>query len=319
MQLGLNSLIDPCLWPLAAESREFYARRPAGRGPRDWTELQECRARTPTPLPSCPPATEELIGADRDVPVRFHLPENRQPSGVLIDIHGGGFFMGSAAMRDASNRWLADLLGVVVASVDYRLAPEHPWPCAPDDCESAALWLTEHAPQRFGTDHMAITGFSAGATLAAVTLLRLKERGIDPFNGAVLQFGTYDLAARTPAGRLISDEYFLSAYAGMADDRTHPDISPIYAELSGLPPIMIVVGAKDILLDDNMAMAARLSAAGVSVDLCVYPESPHGFTNHDTSMAQTARHHMHSWIQSCLIPAAQARGAKSAKYQDKKI
>ena len=101
----------------------------------------------------------------------------------------------------------------------------------------------------------------------------------------MLQFGTYDLAARTPAGRLISDEYFLAAYAGTAPDRANPDISPLFAELAGLPPILIVIGSDDILLEDNLAMAARLSAAGVSVELRIYPAAPHGFTGHPTPLA----------------------------------
>lgn len=112
---------------------------------------------------------------------------------MFLEIHGGGFY-------------------IAVASVDYRLAPEHPWPAAPDDCETAALWLAEHAEQRFSTPKLAVGGFSAGATLAMTTLLRLRDRGITAFGSAVLQFGTYDLSAQTPAGRLIADEYFLEAY-----------------------------------------------------------------------------------------------------------
>ena len=135
--------------------------------------------------------------------------------GVYLDIHGGGFYMDSAARGDKRNRELADALHLAVVSVDYRLAPEHPWPAAPDDCEAAALWLVEEADARFGTSRLAIGGSSAGATLALATLLRLRDRGaVGRFTGAALQFGTYDLSARTPAGRRIADEYFIQAYAG---------------------------------------------------------------------------------------------------------
>jgi dienelactone hydrolase len=195
------------------------------------------------------------------------------------------------------------VLGVAVASVDYRLAPEHPWPAAPDDCETAALWLVEHTQHRFGTTKLAVGGFSAGATLAMTTLLRLRDRGVTAFTGAVLQFGTYDLSAQTPAGRLIADEYFLEAYAGAAPDRTDPDLSPIYAELSNLPPVLMIVGDADILLQDNLAMAARLSASGADVDLRVYPDSPHGFTGHPTPMAQAALDDIHTWLGGHLNPA----------------
>ncbi len=128
------------------------------------------------------------------------------------------------------------------------------------------------------------------------TLLRLRDHGPSPVHAAVLQFGTYDLSAQTPAGRLIADEYFLDAYAGDAPDRTNPDFSPIYAHLAGLPPVLVVVGEADILLRDNLAMAAGLSAAGVEVDLRIYPDSPHGFTGHPTPMAHAAQEDMTTWL-----------------------
>jgi acetyl esterase len=227
------------------------------------------------------------------------LPD-RPASGVLLELHGGGFYMGSAAGSDLRNRRLADALGIAVVGVDYRLAPEQPGPAAPDDCETAARWLAANTESYFGTSRLAIGGFSAGATLAVATLLRLRDSGISGFSAGVLQFGTYDLAAQTPAGRLIADEYFLDAYAGTAKDRTHPDLSPLFANLAGLPPILIIVGADDILLEDNLAMATRLSAAGVEVELGIYPASPHGFTGHPTSMAQTALRRIDSWLQTQL-------------------
>jgi acetyl esterase/lipase len=228
---------------------------------------------------------------------------SKPPVGVFLEFHGGGFYMGSAAGSDIRNRRLADTLGIAVVSVDYRLAPEHPWPSAPEDCETAALWLADHADSRFGTAKLALGGSSAGATLAAATLLRLRDRGITAFRGGLLQFGAYDLAAQTPAGRLISNEYFLDAYAGTAPDRANPDISPLFAEFAGLPPLLIVIGSDDILLEDNLAMAARLSAAGVKVELRVYPASPHGFTGHRTPMAHAAIGHIDSWLRDRIISA----------------
>ena len=182
-------------------------------------------------------------------------------------------------------------------SPDYRLAPEDPWPAAPDDCETAALWLLDEFGGPF-----TIGGFSAGATLAVTTLLRLRERA-DRFRGAVLQFGTYDLSGQTPAGRLIRDEYFIEAYAGHVRDRTIPDISPIYGDLRDLPPLLMIVGALDVLLEDNLAMAARVCAAGGSADLRVYPESQHWFTNRPTGMAKAARQDIERWLASLLHSA----------------
>jgi acetyl esterase/lipase len=298
MRLGLQHLIDGRLQSLAEASRSFYAERAPGRGPSSREELEAVRASLPAvPAPSSPaPIEETLSTGGRSVPVRIHLPPGRQAAGVVLELHGGGFYLGSALASDRGNRDLADALGVVVVSVDYRLAPEHPWPAAPDDCETAARWLVEHARDRFGTSRLALTGFSAGATLAMTTLLRLRDRGLDAVLAAVLQFGTYDLSARTPAGRLIADEYFLEAYAGDAPDRTDPDLSPIFADPAGLPPVLMVVGAADILLRDNLAMAAGLSAAGVDVDLRVYPESPHGFTGHPTPLAHAAREEVTTWL-----------------------
>jgi acetyl esterase len=301
MKLGVTNLIDPRLLPLVEESSAFYANRVAGRGPGSWEELRAVRAGLAAPAPSRPPAIEEVACAGgRSVPLRIHTPADRPATGVILEIHGGGFYLGSAARSDLRNRRLADALGVAVASVDYRLAPEHPWPAAPDDCETAALWLADHAEERFGATRLALGGFSAGATLAITTLLRLRDRGMSAVDAAVLQFGTYDLSAQTPAGRLIADEYFLEAYTGAAADRTHPDLSPIYANLIGLPPVLMIVGDADVLLQDNLVMAAQLSAAGVDVDLRLYPHAPHGFTAHPTPMARAAHDDIEAWLNGRL-------------------
>lgn len=301
VRLATSSLIDPRVVPLIAESREFYERRRPGRGPSTLSELIRIREATPAPVECVPPPSVETVTADGSgVRVRIHEPMGRAATGVLLEIHPGGFYLGTAAGSDIRNRRLVDALGVAVVSVDYRLAPEHPWPAAPDDCETAALWLAENAETRFGTSRLLTTGFSAGSTLAAATLVRLRDRGIHAFSGAVLQCGTYDLSAQTPAGRLIEDEYFLAAYAGNAADRTNPDVSPIFAELKGLPPILIVIGEDDILFEDNLAMAARLLTAGVEVDLRVYPASPHAFTGHATPMAQAALDGIDEWLHDRL-------------------
>lgn len=301
VEFGLVHLIDPRLSGLVAESRDFYARRVAGRGPMSPEELPTIRAMSAKVAPSAPPAAVEVLHTGgRSVSVRIHVPVSGAATGVFLEIHGGGFYSGAAAGSDVRNRSLAEALGLAVVSVDYLLAPEHPWPAAPDDCETAALWLAEHARDRFGTTKLFIGGFSAGATLAMTTLLRLRDQEITAYGAAVLQFGTYDLSAQTPAGRLIAEEYFLDAYAGFVEDRTHPDLSPIYADLKDLPPVLIVIGADDVLLQDNLAMAVRLSAAGADVDLGIYPASPHGFTGHATSMAKAATDDIEGWLHRHL-------------------
>jgi acetyl esterase len=309
VQIGLNRLVPSELAKHAPESRVFYARRGQRRGPASLEELLEARAaHVPARLSAAVTVEQVVDGPRRTVPLRIVMPKNTPVDGVYFDIPGGGFYLGPTAGGDARNVALAESLGIAVVSVDYRLAPENPWPAAPDDCEAAALWIIDHAEARFGTTNLAIGGASAGATLAMTTLLRLRDNNhADAFAGAVLQFGTYDLSGQTPAGRQIADEYFLTAYLGHLADRTVPDVSPLFGDLRGLPPTLLIVGALDVLLEDNLAMAARLSAAGGDVDLRIYPESPHGFTGHPTSMAAAALNDQESWLAERLTSRTTSR------------
>src|SRR4051794_4969622 len=309
VHVGLDRLVDAELARHVPESRAFYAARGERRGPASLEELREVRAgNVPAALPAG--GTVEQVGtaSGRTIPLRIFLPTSTKVRAVYLDIPGGGFYLGTTAGADARNSALAESLGIAVVSVDYRLTPEHPWPAAPDDCEAAARWLLDRAETRFGTTTLAIGGSSAGATLAMTTLLRLRDDGrADSFAGAVLQFGTYDLSGQTPAGRRIADEYFLEAYVGHVADRTVPDVSPVFGDLLNLPPTLLIVGASDVLLEDNLVMAARLSAAGGEVDLRIYPESPHGFTGHPTGMAKAALNDRDSWLADRFTAGAMSR------------
>lgn len=281
-----------------AATRSFYETRVGGAGPSSWAELREVRAARRVD-PTVPGRTiEDIVESDvGGVPVRIILPRNGVVNGVHLHLHGGGFYMDCAARDDARSARRADALGVAVIGVDYRLAPESPWPAAPDDCEAVARWLIEVAQSRFGTRRLTIGGMSAGATLVVATLVRLRSRGLATrFPGAVLEAGSYDLSGQTPAGRVIEGEYFIEAYAGDAADRSDPDISPAFADLVGLPPTLVVIGADDIVLADNLAMAARLSAAANDVELLLYPEVPHGFTLHETPIGRTAVRDTDRWL-----------------------
>ena len=299
MQVGLNGLVHEELLQHVPESRAFYAARGERRGPASVEELLAARAAAPPPDGG---AVEHVVDATgRTIPLRIHRPATTPLRGVYLDFPGGGFYLGPTAAGDARNAALAETLGIVVVSVDYRLAPAHPWPAAPDDCEAAACWLLDSAEARFGTTRLAIGGSSAGATLAMTALLRLRDKGLaDAFAGAVLQFGTYDLSGQTPAGRRIADEYFLEAYLGHLADRTLPDVSPVFGDLRDLPPTLVIIGALDVVFEDNLVMVARLAAAGNEVDLRVYPESPHGFTGHPTGMARAALDDRDAWLAGRL-------------------
>jgi acetyl esterase/lipase len=293
--------LEPVPPDLVAQSRAFYAARGERRGPASSAELREARARATATAGGGVSVEGVRDPAGRVVPVRIAVPRTTAVRGVHLEIAGGGFTVNSAPTGDARNVELAEALGVVVVSPEHRLAPEDPWPAAPDDCAAVARWLLDHAATRFGAGNLTIGGSSAGATLAATTLLRSRDAGCaDRFAGAVLRFGTYDLSGSTPAGRRIAGERFLADYVGQVADRTLPDVSPVFADLRGLPPVLVVVGADDVLLEDNLVMAARLVAAGVEVDLRVYPGAPHGFTGHATGLASLARDGVRSWLDGRL-------------------
>jgi acetyl esterase/lipase len=246
--------------------------------------------------------TIEIEGPGGAVPLRV-IAGDGQPAGVFLHIHGGGWTVGENDMQDPRLARLARDTGLTVVSVGYRLAPEHPYPAGPDDCEAAALWLLgEEGRVALGSDGpVAIGGDSAGAHLAVTTLLRLRNRrGISgAFAAAVLQYGAFDLSM-TPSQRLWGErnlvlstpiirwfgDNFLPDHDG--EQRRDPDISPLYADLSGMPPAIFTIGTQDPLLDDTLFMEARWRAAGASSELRVWPEAPHGFVSLPMAVADAA-------------------------------
>jgi acetyl esterase/lipase len=257
------------------------------------------------PVRKLPEARDRVVSAGgRNVPVRVVVPPETR--GVYLHMHGGGFVLMRPYHFDELFAATARRCRVAVVSVDYRLAPEHPHPAAPDDCETAALWLAENGEKEFGTRRLVIGGESAGANLAVVTLNRMRDRhGFRGFSGANLVFGCFDLSM-TPSNRnwgernlIISTptgEWFHGHYVPQAEKRRHPDVSPLYAELSGLPPALFTVGTLDPLLDDSLFMHARWLAAGNRSELAVYPGGTHMFTAFPLKIAKEANARIFGFI-----------------------
>lgn len=232
--------------------------------------------------------TRTIPGRGGDIELRIFTPET--VTGAVLHLHGGGWTFGANSQQDTMLWDLAQKAKVAVASVEYRLAPEDPYPAGPDDCEDAALWFVQNAAKEFGTSRLLIGGESAGAHLAVVTLLRLRDKHAitDAFAGAVLTFGCYDLSW-TPSARNWGErplvlntpvmEWFADNFLpGMdAESRRVPDVSPLYADVSGMPPAIFTVGTSDPILDDTLFMEARWRYAGNETELHVYPEGAHGF------------------------------------------
>ncbi|MFD7904096.1 alpha/beta hydrolase [Kitasatospora sp. NPDC059747] len=291
---ALTALTDEdCLAETHAFNAQFEAAaatRPSRSTTPDAATLARLRANRlggDTPPVRLPQAQERILPGG--VGVRAFVPEH--VDGVYLHIHGGAWAFGSADGQDERLWNLARHTRLAVLSVDYRLAPEHPFPAGPDDCETAARWLVDHAETEFGTRRLMIGGESAGAHLSVLTLLRLRDRhGVTgAFRAANLVYGPYDLSM-TSSQRLFGSRQLLSNTESLrgsyelctpgldAERRRDPGISPLFADLTGLPPARIVVGTEDPLLDDSLFLATRWQAAGAPAHLGIVAGAMHGFT-----------------------------------------
>ena len=230
-----------------------------------------------------------IPGPAGDIPVRVYTPNGTAPFPLLVYFHGGGWVLGGLATHDGICRDLAAGAGCVVVSVDYRLAPEHRYPAAAEDCYAATQWCAAHAGE-LGADasRIAIGGDSAGGNLTAVVAQMARDRGGPKLIFQLLIYPVTDAACDAPSYRENADGYLLTAgdmawfwghYLG--DNKAggaEPYASPIRAKtLAGLPPALVITAEFDPLRDEGEAYGAALENAGVAAKVTRYDGMIHGF------------------------------------------
>lgn len=230
-----------------------------------------------------------ILGPGGDLPVRVYRPDvDEDGAPVLVYYHGGGWTLGTLDSIDGVCRRLARRAGCVVVSVDYRLAPDHPFPAAVDDAFAAVEWVAEHAATVGGDpDCVAVGGTSAGGNLAAATALRAREAGGPALRAQVLLYpmldrdferSSYEENADGPLLSRADVEWFWDLYLRSPVDGYNPFAAPLRAlDLSGLPPTVVVTAGHDPLRDEGVAYAERLEADGVDVVHDHRPGMAHGF------------------------------------------
>lgn len=233
-------------------------------------------------------ADRAATGPAGDIPVRVYRPAADPALPVVVFFHGGGWVIGSVETHDNTCRSLANGVGAVVVSVEYRLAPEHTFPAAIDDAFAATRWVWEHANQIGGdAGRVALAGDSAGGNLAAVVALRAREESGPPLAYQALIYPVTDYEFDSASMRDNATGFFLERdsmrwfyghYLRDPSDGADWRVSPARArDLSGLPPAFVLTAEFDPLRDQGEAYARRLAAAGVDVDLRRYDGVFHGF------------------------------------------
>jgi acetyl esterase/lipase len=265
-------------------------------------------------------STRRITWKGHTFPLRILRPTQGKPAAVYLDYHGGGWAIGNAAMDDLVNAAIVRDNNFAVVSVDYTTLPDIGFEDQIAQCQAAADWIFEHAEAEFGVADLFIGGESAGAHLAACSLLRLRDTRADfsRLKGAVLFYGPYDLGGtpsvrNAPRDTLVLDgPAMIPGIARLLPDRDEqgrraPDVSPLYADLSHLPPALFLVGTIDPLIDDSRLMAERWQAKSGNARLIVVPESPHAFNRIPTRLAARTNAWVRNWLDRRLaVPAARA-------------
>ena len=245
-------------------------------------------AMTGPPLPIDRVEDLSLPAADAPIRARLYAPDRRNAYPVLVYLHGGGYVKGGLDESDTFCRNLSSVARHMVVSVDYRLAPEHPFPAALDDAVAATAWVCAHATDLgAAAGPVVIGGESAGGNLAAVTCLLARSDPRIAIRYQVLLQPVVDFALTFPSIAMKATEclvpredlaWYYETYAGAARDMKDSRLSPLYAtDVSGLPPALIIAAEYDTLRDEDGAYAERLQAARVPARCSCYPGMIHGF------------------------------------------
>jgi acetyl esterase len=232
----------------------------------------------------------DIPGPAGSIPVRLYQPGPETGLPIFVLLHGGGWVIGDRDTADNMARFICKRAHCVVLSVDYRLAPEHPFPAAPEDCYAAFCWTVDHAAEINGDPRwILVGGDSAGGTLTAVVAQMTVQRGGPKLAGQVLMYASTDSSSLdTPSYKEFGDknyglpkrdvEWFLRQYITKPADRLDPMVSPLLAkDLHGLAYAVVITGEFDVLRDEAEAYAKRLEAAGVPVKLMRCNGMVHGF------------------------------------------
>jgi acetyl esterase len=269
-----------------AQLEEFVRQASAPSGPLDAAAMREGSAQRARLRPRGPEMHEVRELRIGKLSARLYRPA--VASGLIVYLHGGGWTIGSLDSHDRACRMLAAGSGAQLLAVDYRLAPEHPWPASVDDAVTALRWVSQGPAELEFEGPLAVAGDSAGGTLAALVCLRLRDEHPEalPDLQALLCPNT-DLAGTHPSMREKAVGWGLDAEAvrffnsqWVADERewSNPGVSPLRApDLHGLPPALIVTAEHDVLRDEGEAYAERLREAGVSTHLRREPGLVHNF------------------------------------------
>lgn len=310
----MTTELDPDIRIFHARTSADYARL-SGGDPGDLAQRRAVAERVRQPWIEGGPVmahTETLaVGTTR---IRIHRPSEAAMLPALVYLHGGGWMLFSIDTHDRLMREYAARSGCVVVGVDYSLSPEVRFPVALDEIGAVCAWLRDHGAA-YGIDatRIALGGDSAGGNLALSSALKLRDAG-HPVQALLLNYGAFDNVTRTSHARYDGDafmltssemaefwENYLGPSAAAADD---PLARPLRADLRDLPPTFLCVAECDILLDENLEMAARLRAAGVAVDARVYPGATHSFLEAVgiSALADRAMSEAAGWLKGVLRP-----------------